>query len=144
VVRWLVINDPAEVHRIAGMTIDRMAPPTAMIAIHQIRLAAPAIGLGTTNAGRITGATNIPVTFLFQSENLAKLPKNQTILVVCASGTSAAMSTSVPNLLGYDAWQLRFGMTSWRDKTATSVWSTNPEHLQDIFGGNYLTEPWLH
>jgi nitroreductase/NAD-dependent dihydropyrimidine dehydrogenase PreA subunit len=105
VIRWLVINDPAEVHRIAGMTIDwmrivkdknpalyqeaklelfvepweagqdrisrgapcailayaqkdeRTAPPAAMIAIHQMQLAAPAIGLGTTFAGSINTAS---------------------------------------------------------------------------------------
>jgi nitroreductase len=105
VVRWLVINDPAEVHRIAGMTIDwmkavkeknnalyreaklelfvepwgagkdrisrgapcvilayapkdeRTAPPAAMIAIHQIQLAAPALGLGTTFTGSINTAS---------------------------------------------------------------------------------------
>ena len=104
VVRWLVVNDPAKVHQIAGMTIDwmkvvkdknpalyqeaklelfvkpwaagedrisrgapcvvvayakkdeRTAPPAAMIAIHQIQLAAPALGLGTTFAGSINTA----------------------------------------------------------------------------------------
>ena len=104
IVRWLVINDPAKVHRIAEMTIDwmkivkeknpalyqeaklelfvepwelgqdrisrgapcviiayapkdeRTAPPAAMIAIHQIQLAAPALGLGTTFTGSINTA----------------------------------------------------------------------------------------
>ena len=104
VIRWLVIDDPAEVHRIAEMTIDwmkavkeknpalyqeanlevfvetwdagedriargapcviqalapkdeRTAPPAAMIAIHQIQLAAPGLGLGTTFTGSINTA----------------------------------------------------------------------------------------
>jgi nitroreductase/NAD-dependent dihydropyrimidine dehydrogenase PreA subunit len=104
VVRWVVVNDPARVHRIAEMTIDwmklmkeknpalyeeaklelfvepwelgqdrisrgapcvmvahapkdeRTAPPAAMIAIHQIQLAAPALGLGTTFSGSINPA----------------------------------------------------------------------------------------
>ncbi len=109
IIRWLVINDPAEVHRIAGMTIDwmkdvkekntalyqeakmelfvepwelgqdrisrgapciivayapkdeRTAPPAAMIAIHQIQLGAPALGLGTTFTGSInTGGQAYP------------------------------------------------------------------------------------
>ncbi len=103
-IRWLVVNDPAKVHRIAEMTIDwmkivkekapalyeeanlevfvaawdggkdrisrgapciimacapkdeRTAPPAAMIAIHQIQLAAPALGLGTTFTGSINTA----------------------------------------------------------------------------------------
>ena len=105
VVRWVVINDPAKVHRIAGMTIgwmkavkeknpalyqeaklelfveawdggtdrisrgapciimalapkdERTAPPAAMIAIHQIQLAAPGLGLGTTFTGSINTAS---------------------------------------------------------------------------------------
>ncbi len=104
VIRWHVINDHAQVHRIAGMTIDwmkvvkeknaalyqeanlevfveawdggkdrisrgapcvimacakkdeRTAPPAAMIAIHQIQLAAPALGLGCTFTGSINTA----------------------------------------------------------------------------------------
>lgn len=105
VIRWLVINDPAKVQRIAGMTIacmksvkdtnptlyheskmelfvkpwdvgkdgiswgapcvimayakhdERTAPPAAMIAIHQIQLAAPSLGLGTTFTGTINTAS---------------------------------------------------------------------------------------
>jgi nitroreductase/NAD-dependent dihydropyrimidine dehydrogenase PreA subunit len=104
VIRWLVINDPAEVRRISQMTIDwmkavkekspalyqeanlevfveawdggedrisrgascviqawapkdeRTAPPAAMISIHQIQLAAPGLGLGTTFTGSINTA----------------------------------------------------------------------------------------
>ena len=105
VIRWLVINNPVQVHRIAEMTIDwmkvvkeknpalydeanlelfvhswelgqdrvsrgapciimacapkdeRTAPPAAMIAIHQIQLAAPALGLGSTFTGSINTAS---------------------------------------------------------------------------------------
>jgi rhodanese-related sulfurtransferase len=88
-------------------------------------------------AGHIAGATNIPITELFKPENLARLPKKQPILVVCSSGTSASMSTSVLNLMGYDAWQLRYGIGSWKDKTPTAVWSMDPANVQDIIGGNY-------
>jgi nitroreductase len=35
---------------------ERTAPPAAMIAIHQIQLAAPALGLGTTFTGSINTA----------------------------------------------------------------------------------------
>jgi nitroreductase/NAD-dependent dihydropyrimidine dehydrogenase PreA subunit len=104
IIRWIVINDPVKVHRIAGMTIDwmkivkeknpslyqeaklelfvepwelghdrisrgapcvivayapkdeRTAPPAAMIAIHQVQLAAPALSLATTFTGAINTA----------------------------------------------------------------------------------------
>jgi len=36
---------------------ERTAPPAAMIAIHQIQLAAPALGLGTTFTGSINIAS---------------------------------------------------------------------------------------
>jgi len=105
VIHWVVINDLAQVHRIAGMTIEwmkaareknpalyqeaklelfvepwelgqdrisrgapciimacapkdeRTAPPAAMIAIHQIQLAAPGLGLGSTFTGSINTAS---------------------------------------------------------------------------------------
>jgi nitroreductase/NAD-dependent dihydropyrimidine dehydrogenase PreA subunit len=105
VIRWIVVNDPARIHRLAGMTIDwmkivkeknpalyeeaklelfveaweagqdricrgapcvivasapkdeRTASPAAMIAIHQIQLAAPGLGLGTTFTGSINTAS---------------------------------------------------------------------------------------
>jgi nitroreductase len=104
VIRWVVVNDPAKVHRMAEMTIDwmkavkekapaavrgsqhgsvcrawdgghdrisrgapciimacapkdeRTAPSAAMIAVHQIQLAAPGLGLGTTFTGSINTA----------------------------------------------------------------------------------------
>jgi nitroreductase len=104
VIHWVVINDPARVHRIAEMTIEwmkdmketnralydearlklfidpweagkdhisrgapcvimatapkdeRTAPPAAMIGIHQIQVAAPALGLGTSFTGSINTA----------------------------------------------------------------------------------------
>jgi nitroreductase/NAD-dependent dihydropyrimidine dehydrogenase PreA subunit len=105
VIRWVVINDPSQVQRIAGMTIDwmkavkeknpalyreanlelfvkawdggidrisrgapciimalapkdeRTASPAAMIAIAQIQIAAPGLGLGTTFTGSINTAS---------------------------------------------------------------------------------------
>jgi nitroreductase/NAD-dependent dihydropyrimidine dehydrogenase PreA subunit len=105
VIRWVVINDPTKVYRIAEMTIEwmkvvkeknralyeeaklelfvepwelgqdrisrgapciimacapkdeRTAPPAAMIAIHQIQLAAPGLGLGTTFTGSVNTAS---------------------------------------------------------------------------------------
>ena len=90
-------------------------------------------------AGHIQGATNIPACDLFRPENLARLPKDKPILVVCVTGTNAALATNLLNQLGYDAWQLRFGMTSWRETSSTAVWSKNSTHNQDVMGGNYPT-----
>jgi rhodanese-related sulfurtransferase len=88
-------------------------------------------------AGHIEGATNIVITDVFKTENLARLPKNKPILVVCNSGTSGAMSTAALDLMGYDGWQLRYGIGSWQDKTPTAVWSMDQKNMQNIQGGNY-------
>jgi len=46
-------------------------------------------------------------------ENLAKLPKDRQIVVYCYTGHTASQITALLNILGYDAVNLKFGMTSW-------------------------------
>lgn len=63
--------------------------------------------------GHIPGAANITVANLFKAETLAKLPKNKQIVVYCYTGQTASQATGALRLLGYDAWNLQFGMPSW-------------------------------
>jgi rhodanese-related sulfurtransferase len=81
---------------------------------------------------------NIPFEAVAKSENLAMLPTDMPILVICYTGHTASQVNSILNLLGYNAWTLRFGMTSWREVSSTAVWSSAVK--QDIFGGNYPME----
>ena len=90
-------------------------------------------------AGHIPGAVNIPFEQVAKPENLSMLPADMPILVICYTGHTASQVNSILNLLGYNAWTLRFGMTSWREKTPTKVWSNN-QTPQDIYGGNYNME----
>ena len=63
--------------------------------------------------GHIPGAVNIPWREVAQADNLAILPTDKQIVVYCYTGHTASQVTSLLNALGYDAINLKFGMTSW-------------------------------
>lgn len=63
--------------------------------------------------GHIAGAPNVSLANLFKAETLAKLPKNKQIVVYCYTGQSASQAVAALRLLGYDAWNLQFGLPSW-------------------------------
>ena len=63
--------------------------------------------------GHIPGAVNIGFTSLFTQENLAKLPFDQQIVVVCYTGHTASQATALLNALGFNATALKWGMCSW-------------------------------
>lgn len=88
-------------------------------------------------AGHIAGAVNIPFELVAKPENLAQLPADKPILVICYTGHTASQINSILNMLGYNAWTLRFGMTSWRAVSTTKVYS--PLAAQDIYGANLST-----
>lgn len=83
----------------------------------------------------VPGAINIPMADLAKAENLAKLPTDRPILVICHTGHTASISNAVLGVLGYDAWTLRFGMMGWRTMTKTKIWS--PNNSQTIYGAGY-------
>jgi len=70
--------------------------------------------------GHIAGAVNIGFTSLFTEENLAKLPDDDTqIVVICYTGHTASQATALLNINGYNATALKFGMSGWStNKTA--------------------------
>lgn len=88
--------------------------------------------------GHIPGAVWIPFEDVAKPENLAMLPTDSPILIVCYTGHTASQINSILNILGYNAWTLRFGMTSWSAKSPTAVWS--PTVKQDIYGAGYPVE----
>jgi len=71
--------------------------------------------------GHIPGAINIGITNLFTEENLAKLPYNKQIVVVCYTGHTASQATALLNTLGYNATALKWGMCSWTTNTTVNV-----------------------
>lgn len=86
----------------------------------------------------VPGAVNILMADLAKAENLAKLPTDKPILVICNTGHTASISNTALGMLGYDTWTLRFGMMGWRASTKTKVWS--PKYSQDIYGAGYQVQ----
>jgi len=60
--------------------------------------------------GHIKGASNIFWQDLLKEENLKKLPKDKTILLVCYVGHTASQMLVALKLLGYKVKSLKFGM----------------------------------
>jgi len=71
--------------------------------------------------GHIPGAVNIDLTSLFTSENLAKLPFDKQIVVVCYTGHSASQATALLNAIGFNATALKWGMCSWTTNSTVTV-----------------------
>jgi hypothetical protein len=49
------------------------------------------------------------------------------------------MTTAILNVLGYDAYSLRFGMMSWNASTSMKIYSPAAA-AQTIYGGAYPLE----
>lgn len=88
--------------------------------------------------GHVPGAINIPYSEAADSENLRLLPTDTPIAVVCYTGHTASQVATIYNMLGYEAWTLRFAMLSWDAVTPTTIWTTS--ETQDIFGGDFPVE----
>lgn len=65
------------------------------------------------NKGHIDGAVNIPFTSILVPDNLKMIPRDKKVVVVCYTGNTAAISTTLLRMLGYDAVVLKYGMMGW-------------------------------
>jgi rhodanese-related sulfurtransferase len=63
--------------------------------------------------GHIEGATNIPFADVAVPDNLARLPKDKKIIVICYTGNTAAQTTMILRILGYDAAVMKYGSMGW-------------------------------
>ena len=68
--------------------------------------------------GHISGAINIPYKQIAKNTNLAKLPKDKKIVLICYTGHTASYSAMFLNELGYEAMAMKNGMMGWNDVTA--------------------------
>lgn len=64
-------------------------------------------------AGHIEGSVNIPYKMTADPKQIANLPKDKKILVICYSGHTASQTAALWNLLGYDAAPMVNGMGGW-------------------------------
>ena len=90
-------------------------------------------------AGHIPGSINVEFIEVMEPNNLSLLPGDGTpIIIICYTGHTASQVNSILNLLGYNAWTLRFGMMSWNALTSTGLWSSR--HQQEVVGGGFHVE----
>lgn len=80
-------------------------------------------------AGHIAGAINIPIRTLTQ--NLDKVPTDKPVMIYCASGHRAGMSTSALRILGYS--NVRSYPPGWRGWTAAE----EPVSMEATEGESY-------
>lgn len=64
-------------------------------------------------AGHIEGSVNIPYSMTADPNQIANLPKDKKILVICYSGHTASQTSTLWNMLGYDAIPMVNGMGGW-------------------------------
>jgi rhodanese-related sulfurtransferase len=70
-------------------------------------------------AGHIPGAINIGIADLI--DNLDKIDPDSPVYVYCYTGHTAGQAASLLNLLGYDAYSVKFGMCSWSSDPAVNM-----------------------
>jgi rhodanese-related sulfurtransferase len=63
--------------------------------------------------GHIPGAVNMSAGSLFKPESLAKLPKDEQIVVYCYTGHTGSQVAALLNLCSYDATNLTWGIMGW-------------------------------
>lgn len=68
--------------------------------------------------GHIEGAINIPWTKIVDEAD--KLDPSKKIVLVCVTGHTAGHASGVVNLIGYEAYNMKFGMSGWNYDTVES------------------------
>ncbi|UCD08001.1 MAG: rhodanese-like domain-containing protein, partial [Dehalococcoidales bacterium] len=63
--------------------------------------------------GHIPGSINIPWYDIFKTEFLCKLPSDRRIVVCSETGHTSAHIVALLNILGYEAVNLKWGMSGW-------------------------------
>lgn len=81
--------------------------------------------------GHIKGSVRMDVNAVFNPENLAQLPKDKPIVVYCYTGQNASWVTAGLRMLGYDAYNLLFGMSGWSNNPEVYVRRFDPSAVPD-------------
>ncbi|GAF67917.1 unnamed protein product, partial [marine sediment metagenome] len=77
--------------------------------------------------GHVPGAIRMDIKTLFAAEGLAAIPPDRAVVFVCYTGQSASRATSALNMLGYDAFALKFGMSAWTGDPEVFVKRFDPD-----------------
>lgn len=81
--------------------------------------------------GHIPGAVNIPMAGVFKTGNLTRLPQDKEIVVYCYTGHTGSRVAALLNLCGYNATNLKWGMTGWTKDTEVAPSRFDPESAMD-------------
>ena len=73
--------------------------------------------------GKIAGSIFIPYYDIMKPENLAKLPKDKKLILACVTGQTQNLPIVPLRVLGYNAYTMKFGMSSW---------------IKGYFGGRFM------
>ncbi|MCZ7413937.1 MULTISPECIES: rhodanese-like domain-containing protein [unclassified Streptomyces] len=79
---------------------------------------------GEYRAGHVPGARSAPLAVL--TLDLAALPKDRPVHVICQSGGRSAQATSLLRDLGYDAHSVSGGTAAWIDEGRPVVTGDEP------------------
>lgn len=71
--------------------------------------------------GHLPGAIYIGFREIAKPENLAKLPKDKDIIVYCDTGHEGSKALSVLRMLDYEAYDMKWGMMSWKTLPPTGL-----------------------
>jgi rhodanese-related sulfurtransferase len=90
--------------------------------------------------GHIPGSVPIPLRNIADWKYLKDLPKDRKIVVYSATGQVGGQAAAILNLLGYDAVNLKWGMTSWaaRSDIAPGRYESSRDTVWRS-GGSYRT-----
>lgn len=92
--------------------------------------------------GHVPGAGQMGLAALFTPEGLATLPPERSVVLICYTSQSASQATPALNMLGYDAYALQFGMSSWTSDPDVYVKRFDPEdHARDYLVDLEAHEP---
>lgn len=82
--------------------------------------------------GHVPGAANIPWKETADPTKLAILPTDQPIAVYCYTGHTAGVATTVLRALGYEAYNMKWGIMSWT--RVDTIRATAPFDEADVLG----------
>jgi rhodanese-related sulfurtransferase len=89
-------------------------------------------------SGHIPGSFSIPWRQIADSNSLRKLDKSRQLAIVSDTGMTGAMATAVLGVLGYNTYDLEWGMTAWTGDTlaAPGRYNKDRDTVWD-WGGSY-------
>jgi len=92
--------------------------------------------------GHVPGAVNVSVKELFTADKLSTIPPDKDVVLICYTGQTAGQATAGLNMLGYEAYSLLFGMSSWTNDPGVFVKRFTPEkHTGDYTLDTAAHEP---